>query len=123
MIFYQPKIKNGVLYARNTFYSLSPEMDAKADPVFRTPGMVGAALAALFGFGFRDLLDPHELLAIAGLVVASIAFGFTVARLVIIKQSLRGSELSVAGFGTYPRMLAIAAEIVETVQAKKEDRS
>lgn len=117
------QIKNGVLYARNTFYSLSPEIDVRADPIFRTPGLVSAGLAILFGFGFHDLLYLHELFVIAGFVVASIAIGFSSARLVIIKPSLRGSELSVAGYDTYPRIRQIAAEIVEAAQSQKEHRS
>lgn len=123
MFIRNPQIKNGVLYARNTFYSLSPDIDVRADPIFRTPGLVSAGFAALFGFGFRDLLYPHELLAIVAFAVVSIVLGFSFARLVIIKPSLRGSELSVAGYDTYPRIRRIAAEIAEAAQSQKEYRS
>lgn len=116
-------IKNGVLHARNTFYSLSPDIDVRADPIFRTPGLVSAGFAALFGLGFRELLYPQELLAIAVFATVSIAIGFCFTRLVIIKPSLRGSELSVAGYDTYPRIRRVAAEIVETAQTQKEHRS
>jgi len=120
-MFGRPILANGVLHARNTVYSLSPEIDASADPILRTSSLALAAFLLLFAGGFHDLLTPVELAVIAGFALTSLALGFSLARLVIIKPSLRGSDLSVAGYGTYRDVRRLAAEIVEAAHSPHQN--
>ena len=118
MMFGKADIDNGVLETRHTSYTLSEEINAKAARVFLTPALTGSVMVGLFALGCWDLLYPGEKWAALGFVLTSVLFGMTFARLVIVKSSLRGSELTVAGFGIYSNIRAKARGIVLASQQK-----
>lgn len=116
-------IMDGALHTRSTVYSLSREIDAKADRIGLVPGLTLSAVLGLFIWRFADLLSWAEILGLGALIAASLFLGFSFAQLVIVKPSLRGSELSVAAVGTHAHVRAIAGQIVEAAHAYRQNQA
>lgn len=123
MTFSKPEIAVGVLKTRRGIYSLSSDIDVIPERFLLLPGSLVAGLVFLFTIGFADLLYPHELVVSACLSLASLFAGFSMARLVIVKSTLRGSEYAVAAFGSFGAIRRLAEDIVDAALAVGEDRS
>ena len=104
-------IRPGALATHNDLYSLTPQTNYFVVRPFRPIGVgLGMALV-MFAWGCRDLLYAHELTIIGGAVLALVLFGETFAHLSIVNRDLRGSEQSIALWGSYGALNEVRRKI------------
>lgn len=91
----------GVLNTANDSYPLDRRTVFSVLRPFRVIGWMSVGLLGSFAIAFRDLLWMHEIGICAGLALPVFLIGETIAQLVLSNRDLRGSDLSVACWGTY----------------------
>lgn len=117
MIFGTVEIGAGVLHTHNHSYALTRNTNFSAPRPFRASGIGVAVLISAFGFAFRDLLYPMEICVVAGCAIAAFGLGNSIAHLLIINKDLRGSDSSVAVWGTYRHLSLIRRQLADAVGA------
>lgn len=123
MIFSKIEINNGVLHTSNDSYALTSNTTFSAPRPFRAAGIVTATMIVAFGIAFADLLYWHESLTVAISAAACFVVGNTISHLLIVNSDLRGSDLSVAAWGTYHHLNRVRRELANSVQRKADEVS
>lgn len=118
MIFGFVEIGDGVCHTHNDSYALNPNTTFSAPRPFRAAGTLTAGLITAFGAAFSDLLLWHELGLIAVCAASSVLLGHSIAHLRIINSDLRGSDMTVAAWGTYWHLNRIRRDLANSVRGK-----
>lgn len=118
MVFSKIEIDNGVLHTSNDSYALTPNTTFSAPRPFRAVGIVTALMISAFGVAFSDLLFWHELGVVTICAAISFLLGNSIAHLLIVNSDLRGSDLSVAAWGTYRHLNRVRRDLANSVQRK-----
>lgn len=120
MIFGTIEIGDGVLHTHNDSYALTSNTTFSAPRPFRAAGILTATMISAFGIAFSDLLYTTELCAVGGISIFCFLLGNSIAHLLIINADLRGSDLSVAAWGTYRHLNRIRRDLADSVRPKKD---
>ena len=120
MIFGSVEIKPGVLHTHYGSYSLPTGTNVFARRPFRETGIAIATLLSAFGFSFRALLYVSELTILTGLTGLCLLLGFGLAQLVVANSNLRGSDLTIATWGTYRHLNYLRKQAADAVGGKNE---
>lgn len=115
MVFGSIEISAGVLHTHNDSYTLTPGTNVSARRPFRGMGFVTTALLTAFGISFSDILYATELWIVGGFTISCFLIGNTLAQLVVVNRDLRGSDLSVAAWGSYRHLNRIRREVAEAI--------
>ena len=116
MIFGKADIIDGVLDATNDSYPLTPNSTFSASRPFRAAGILTAVMISAFGIAFSDLLYTAELWAVGGIATVCFLLGNSIAHLLVTNADLRGSDRSVATWGTYPHLSRKRRELADVVR-------
>lgn len=115
MIFGTIEINTGVLHTHNDSYTLTPGTNISAKRPFLGTGMIIAILILSFAISFEDILFSLELWIMAGIAAACVFTGMSLAQLIIINRDLRGSDLTVAAWGSYRHLNSIRKQVAEAI--------
>jgi hypothetical protein len=121
MVFSKIEIVNGVLHTSNDSYPLTPNTTFSAPRPFRAMGIVTALMISAFGVAFSDLLFWNELGIVTLSAAACFFLGNTIAHLLIVNSDLRGSDLSVAAWGTYRHLNQVRRELADAARAPRSE--
>ena len=113
------EIGDGVCHTHNDSYALTSNTTFSAPRPFRAAGFLIASLIAAFGLAFSDLLFWHELGLVGICAITSAVLGNSLAHLLIVNSDLRGSDLSIAAWGTYGHLNRIRRELANSVQRNR----
>ncbi|MEL6919843.1 MAG: hypothetical protein AAFO77_02305 [Pseudomonadota bacterium] len=107
----------GVLNTSDDSYPLDGRTTFSALRPFRVMGWMGVALLGSFAIAFHDLLWMHEIGICVALALILALMSETIAQLVLSNRDLRGSDLSVACWGTYAHLNRLRRELSSTARA------
>lgn len=116
MVFGTIEIGDGVLHTHNDSYALTSNTTFSAPRPFRAAGILTATMISAFGIAFSDLLYTIELFVVGGFAGFCLLVGNSIAHLLIINADLRGSDLSVAAWGTYHHLKRIRRDLADSVR-------
>lgn len=108
-----------VLQTSNDSYPLDGKTVFSVVRPFRPMGWLVGCMLAAFGVSFHDLLWMHEIAISGVLSFGVLAAGETVAQLVLVNRDLRGSDLSVAAWGSYADLNEKRRELSEVARSCK----
>ena len=108
--------ETGCLETNNDSYPLLVNTTYSVSRPFLATGIVISASLAGFCFAFGDLIYLHEFGIIGVFALIGLLVGRNLAQLVLINRDLRGSDQSVALWGTYAHLNRIRKKAAATAR-------